>query len=309
MPLNTAFSELAGAMDGALVTAMNDAISGGIGAVRPQVSVMLGLYIVGHGVGTVWGHTTTKEAMVAIARAAIIIALLTAENYNYYVTELFFTTIPNEIAGAIHGGMRVSLDSAKTFDVTWDGVLHFKGFALGLATSWWDWDYRMGIQFYCWIIYASLWVDFVVWEVSRVFMALTIPIGPFIIMGYMWNGTRGFVQQWIGKLVGLSIIGLVSSILLRFLFVQMGIQLAHLKYEPKLGLDVVSDSLSVAVGVFVCGAILMMVIPAAFAFGAGSVGGAIAGTAAGLLSAGGQAAGSLGRALAGEIRKATRKRS
>jgi type IV secretion system protein VirB6 len=193
----------------------------------------------------------------------VVTAILTVQNYNFYVTQFFFTDLPNTIGAGLHGA-RTVLQSAQQFDVLADGVFHFEGFALGLSFSLSQIPDRIGIILVAWLTYGALWIDFAMWYMSRIFMALAIAMGPWIVILFLWQITRGFVHKWIGILFGMSMIGLVSSILLRILLVNMAKSLANLEYDPTIPFDVVTNSFLGVCLTFWFGTILMIVIPTVF---------------------------------------------
>jgi type IV secretion system protein VirB6 len=111
---------------------------------------------------------------------------------------------------------------------------------------------------------------FAFWYITRVYMALTICIGPFIILLFLWDATRGFFQRWIGMLIGLTCLSLTSTILLRILLVSMNRTLAVLTYDSGTEFTVAENAFEGVLGVFSLSMIAMFVLPATFSFGAGA---------------------------------------
>src|SRR4051812_46537154 len=84
---------------------------------------------------------------------------------------------------------------------------------------------------------AMLIACFGMWYISRVFMAVVICLGPFLIIGALFKGTRGFVFQWIGKLIGLTMLGLASSIVLRVVLAIISARLRSVEINPSMSID------------------------------------------------------------------------
>jgi type IV secretory pathway VirB6-like protein len=299
--LDTTFSGFAHEIDASLINGMNDVIASGIAAVHPMVTAALSLYVVTYFVMVIKGQADVGSAIDAAIRAVLITSLLKVDTYNSYVRDFFFTDMPNTIAAAIHGP-RVAIDSAHQFDVMWSGVLNYQGFALGLATSWYQFTDRAFIIIVTWLIYAALWVDFLVWYAARIFMALTIALGVFMLILFMWRITAQWAVQWVGKLVSLTILGAVSSILLRLLMVHMTNSLITLgvmssNFNSGMDLTMVENQYANVGGLMWAGAVLMLVLPSAFAFGS-SIGSGVQSLSSSALALGGQGA-SLGRGIVG----------
>src|SRR4051812_48496293 len=140
---------------------------------------------------------------------------------------------------------------------------------LGQATSWYMFADRADIGLTAELINLALWACFSVWYISRAFMALVICLGPFLIVLFLWRSTRGYVEQWIGKLVGLTMLGLSSAILLRIVMVIMNNNLAQISFDPNRDLTGMENNFHGILGVFVVCAVLMMVIPSVISIGSG----------------------------------------
>ena len=187
-------------------------------------------------------------------------------------------------------GPAMTVNTATQFDLMWLGVMRNASVILQNATGIGNMVNRAVIWALVGLIHVSLWVDFVIWYISRIFMALVICLGPFLIICFLWRSTRGWAEQWIGKLVALTVLGFVSSILLRIIMVVMNHRTVVIQQlaatEGTINPDILITNMLGVTGVFWFGSLLMAIIPGAFSIGSG-VG---AGTAV--------ASGALGRAAA-----------
>jgi type IV secretion system protein VirB6 len=248
-------------MNSVLVTSLNQ--------IQPQIAVALGLHVVMQGILMSLGSVSLSSAIRACIRCVLVVAILQLPNYLFYVAQFFFTDLPNQLGAAV-GGARTAIDSARQFDTLWDGVTHYRGYVLSLATGVFDTPKQLITYFDSGLMYVELWVMFVLWYITRVYMALTLCVGPFIILLFLWDATRGYVQRWIGMLLGLTMLSLTSTILLRILLVLLNNGLAALKYDAA-DFTVAENALEGMVGIFGFGMIMMVALPATgFALGAGA---------------------------------------
>jgi type IV secretion system protein VirB6 len=287
------FSNAAAAFDQSLIVGMDDAIAAGLTWVTPQLRVAMMLYVIGMGFLTMYHKTDSWSFVHAAAKGIALGAIIRITNYNYYVRDLFFYDLPNTFAASLHGP-RAAVDSAQQFDVLWSGALHFCGFVLGQATGFSHLIDRGVVWALAGLILLALWLCFIVWYLARVFMALVICLGTFMLVLALFRQTRGYVEQWIGKLVGLTMLQLTSSILLRLVLVVMNDRMLLMKNDTTMSVDLLITAFAGVCGVFWMGALLMIALPSVIAIGSG-VGTGVAITS-GMLGSVGVAAGGLARA-------------
>jgi type IV secretion system protein VirB6 len=287
------FSNAAAEFDQSLIVGMDDAIAAGLTWVTPQLRVAMMLYVIGMGFLTMYHKTDSWSFVHAAAKGIALGAIIRITNYNYYVRDLFFYDLPNTFAASLHGP-RAAVDSAQQFDVLWSGALHFCGFVLGQATGFSHLIDRGVVWALAGLILLALWLCFIVWYLARVFMALVICLGTFMLVLALFRQTRGYVEQWIGKLVGLTMLQLTSSILLRLVLVVMNDRMLLMKNDTTMSVDLLITAFAGVCGVFWMGALLMIALPSVIAIGSG-VGTGVAITS-GMLGSVGVAAGGLARA-------------
>jgi hypothetical protein len=198
------------------------------------------------------------------------------------------------------------VDSAHQFDILWSAVLHLVAFVLGQATGFSHIVDRGIVWALAGLILLALWLCFIIWYIARVFMALIICLGAFMMVLALFRQTRGYVEQWIGKLVGLTMLQLSSSILLRIVLVIMNDRMMLMKNDPSMSVDMLISSVAGVCGVFWMGALLMIALPSAISIGSGvGVGvaitsgmlGGVGAAAGGLVKSGVTRAGRLGMTL------------
>lgn len=137
-------------------------------------------------------------------KLAIIATLVTdADEYQTYVTDIFFEGLPREISQALNTG---AAPSASTFDSLLD-----KGHACAKeiwARSSWPVDFVTGIGGMM-VIGASFIVAAIGYIVSlyaRLALAIVLAIGPIFVALAMFQATRRFTEAWLGQLANFVIL-------------------------------------------------------------------------------------------------------
>lgn len=305
MPLEAIFQPFATELDATLVTGMADVVRGGLEWARPQLRALLVLYVAIHAAAfMLTAYITGKQLAWATILAMTTAAALNAANYTYWVQDFFFTTLPNSIAAGLHGP-RVTLGAAQQFDALWNAASNVHAQILERSGG----LLRTGERIMSWaflgICLGGLGCMFIPWMISRVFMAVVICLGPFLIPLYLFQATRPFVQSWIGKLVGLTSLNLAASILLRILMAVMDARVRRAQAIPGASIDVMLHAFAGLSVLFVIAAVLMFTLPSAVAIGSAMGAGQAASAAAGAGLARG-AATMAGGATAGGVQALTR---
>ena len=275
-------------MDAALIDGMNVGISNGLAWAKMYIISALSLYVIGYAFMTMHGKVDSWTFVTAGIRAMAVGAILQAHNYNYYVRDFFFNDLPNQLARAINGP-RITVNSAQQLDVAWSAVMHYTSFILAKASGWSQFDDRLMAWVFAGGDYLALWVCFGMWYMSRVFLSILISLGPFLIILFLFRTTRDYVQQWIGLMVGLTVLGLASAILLRMTLIVMSSRLRAFHLTPDISVTEMLSMSADVTGVFFLCALLMVVLPSAISIGSGM--GAAHAMTGGLAYASGTAAG------------------
>jgi len=129
--------------------------------------------------------------------------------YNTYVYDFMFISFPAWLSSKVTG---TALDT-NAFDSLW-----LKAWESGMLTIQMlgQWDFmEKGVVVVYWIgaALATLFC-FSLWMISKVFLAMTIIVGPLFIALFMFQATRGFVERWVGALVGMIILQFSTVLML-----------------------------------------------------------------------------------------------
>ncbi len=139
----------------------------------------------------------------AIKLAIIVMLVRDADEYQTYVTDIFFEGLPREISQALNAG---AAPSASTFDSLLD-----KGHACAKeiwARASWPVDVVTGIGGMM-VIGASFIVAAIGYIVSlyaRLALAIVLAIGPIFVALAMFQATRRFTEAWFGQLANFVIL-------------------------------------------------------------------------------------------------------
>lgn len=202
--------EVFGFVDGQFKTPLENFVSTGTSNIASWVSgplaAALTLYIVLYGYLVLRGSVQEpilEFAFRAIKLAIIVMLVRNASDYQTYVTNIFFETLPKEIAQALNTG---ATPSASTFDSLLD-----KGqkcaYEIWSRASW-PVDIVTGVGGMM-VIGASFLVAAIGYIVSlyaRLALAIILAIGPIFIALAMFQSTRRFTESWIGQLANFVIL-------------------------------------------------------------------------------------------------------
>ncbi len=139
----------------------------------------------------------------AIKLAIIVMLVKNADEYQTYVTNVFFDILPREVSQALNSG---TTPSASTFDSLLD-----KGQASATdiwSRASWPVDIVTGVGGMMVIAVSFLvaGIGYVVSLYARLALAIVLAIGPIFIALAMFQSTRRFTEAWIGQLANFVIL-------------------------------------------------------------------------------------------------------
>ncbi|MCJ9693805.1 type IV secretion system protein [Rhizobium sp. PRIMUS64] len=197
-------------VDGQFKSPLENFISSGTSNIASWISgpltAALTLYVVLYGYLVLRGSVQEpilEFAFRAMKLAIIVMLVRNASEYQTYVTNIFFETLPREISQALNSG---TAPSASTFDSLLD-----KGQKCAKeiwARAAWPADIVTGIGGMM-AIGASFTVAAIGYIVSlyaRLALAIVLAIGPIFVALAMFQSTRRFTESWIGQLVNFVIL-------------------------------------------------------------------------------------------------------
>jgi len=197
-------------VDGQFKAPLENFISSGTSNIANWVSgpltAALTLYVVLYGYLVLRGSVQEpiiEFAFRAMKLAIIVMLVRNASDYQIYVTDLFFETLPREISQALNSG---TAPSASTFDSLLDKGQKCAREIWSRAS--WPVDIVTGVGGMM-VIGASFIVAAIGYIVSlyaRLALAIILAIGPIFIALAMFQSTRRFTESWIGQLANFVIL-------------------------------------------------------------------------------------------------------
>ena len=206
------YEEYARFTDDLTTAGMDEVITAGITASLGVLRSALMLYVLIAAVMVMYGRMSGWEAVRRGVRAMAMIALLQAGTYNSYVRETFWVTIPDKVASSLSGSP-TRITAAQRFDRVNEAAANLVAVADQQATGLFNFRPQIAITLAEACMKAFLFVSFALWLVSRIATALLIAAGPFLLVAFLFDATRSWVLQWVGKLVGLAVWQLCAAIL------------------------------------------------------------------------------------------------
>ncbi len=142
--------------------------------------------------------------------------VISADVYNTWVSDLFLTTLPTELANEITATTGASLPSAAAFDTVWRKALGV-GMSVWSTLGWTDIGPSLAVIF-MWIC-AGVAVSFsyLVWLTSRIGLALVIAVGPIFVAFALFPSTRALFERWLGQVVQFVVLGVLAVLLLQIM--------------------------------------------------------------------------------------------
>lgn len=184
-------------------TFAGDAANNIIAAMIPILQGMVLLYVLVLGKNLAYGELSSGEMVTRIVRALVISALLVPATFSQYVTTPFTETIPNLISQAVSG--RDAAVGAARFDDLNNQIANMAAQVRAQISL-----VDVGNLVACWVVeivaLVLITMCFVVWAAANLTVYFVVPLLAFLAPLYLFDGTRGFTERWVGKMVALFMI-------------------------------------------------------------------------------------------------------
>lgn len=249
---------------------VNSVTSQALSMVAGVMQIIMTFFVAGYAIAVLVGRASWRQVGWLIFKALCVIVILTPAHFDAWIRDTFVTDLPNWSAQL--SGLTITTNNlAGTFDNIRDTMVNMLAGIRAQATGFYYIGTRIEIALAGLIGFVALLASFIVWFLARVVTALIIPLGPFLLVGYLWESTRGFADRWIGKLVGLALLTMLVHVLLGVVITQ---EQSYIQTMASAGnnVDVMVQTLWDLVMVFVCGAFMMVILPGVAAYIGGSVG-------------------------------------
>jgi TrbL/VirB6 plasmid conjugal transfer protein len=191
-----------------------------LGQITATVQGAVMIYILILGKQMVGGSMTFDLALTRLIRAIIVVALLSAANYQTFIATPITTTIPNFVNTMITG--QQGLAGAQGWDALMNQVYHLgeqlHSQAVGLV--------YIGERITIWLFVALAWIvimiSFMIWMLAGATADLLVPLGAIVIPFYLFDATRNYAERWVGKIVSLFLVMIITMMLGQIVVYQDG---------------------------------------------------------------------------------------
>jgi type IV secretion system protein VirB6 len=193
-------------------TGIQSAITALLSAVATPLLACVTLWIIVQGILVMRGDMDARGGITRIIRIAFVVGILTSSGlYTTYVQTAFMTTIPNWLATAA-GGSTISSTPA-TFDNMWQVTEHTVE-TVSAQLSNFDVIDAISLAVIEICIAGFLFLSFAIYEFAIIIVGIMVAIGPVLIVGYLFDATKGVTDRWIGKLITYSVLTLLINVTL-----------------------------------------------------------------------------------------------
>lgn len=300
--------------DAAVISGMNSVINASLTFVWPIVQALAVVYLVILFLQVANNAMTMNSFIGKMVRLLVVVALIHQSGiYTRYVRDLAFTEAPNAIAQVVTG-TRPGVSAAAQFDTITMATDNLFASAMKQNTGWSV--SGIGNAIALWVADGAadlmIAIMFGIWLLGRKLLAIVLCFGPWLLVLELFDMTRGFTSQWIGKIVGLLVFQLASATLMVIMLKGESTILQAIKASPGADIDQTIGTLMHLIAFLATDALTMIALPTICAIGSGvAAGHAVASGAIGgfLARSAGGARASAGRIMgnrAAEQREAAR---
>jgi type IV secretion system protein VirB6 len=217
------------------------------------------LYVAVHGGAILLGKISdpVSEFLVSVVRYGFILTIIgTAGRYSDWVVDLFFKSLPREIASALATGQA---PSASAFDALIDQGMTAAAVLWKTGGSW-DVGGSIvnGLAGFVIFVFTALLAasGYAAWIFSKVALALCLAVGPAFVALAAFKSTRRFTESWLATLA--------NYVILQVLVVALLSLLLHV-FRAQMAMNTGTDALAmlmVTIPLSLCGLYLFHQLPA-----------------------------------------------
>ncbi|WP_287988915.1 type IV secretion system protein [Acidiphilium sp.] len=188
-------------------------VNAAMSMIQGPLTALVVVWIIVSGILVMRGDLSARAGVTRILNVSIVAGLLMSTTlYNEYIVYFFTNDLPNWLASGLLGVTGVQ-PSATQFDILWHGTNNLLAAAYKKIHAY-DFLYSVELGLMQVLVIVPIGLTFLIYEVARIMMDLTVAIGPFMLLGYLFAATRGVADRWVGKLISLAILMLLVDIVL-----------------------------------------------------------------------------------------------
>ena len=271
----TPFTNMANNFGAAFGTGTQTAITSLLAAVATPLMACVTLWIIVQGILVMRGDMDPRGGITRIIKVALVVGILTSAGlYTTYVQTLFITTIPNWFATAAGGSQAAITSTPATFDNMWAVTEHTVE-TVGAQIAIYDVVDSVSLVLIELSIMVLMVVTFAIYEFAIIATGIMVAIGPVMIVGYLFEATKGVTDRWIGKLITYSLLSLLINVKLSIVLTGEKTYMRGILTQQASGLAAVPIEIKVLIELamfFAMGAFIIISLPAIAATLGGGLG-------------------------------------
>lgn len=192
------------------------------------------------------GVLSASDFVAIICKIAIVTMLVTkAGDFKFYIKELFFDKLPNELSQIVASSEPVKANAFDKIAYTTLNKLN----QLTEPYSSLRLDIHIPAYFILFIVVIFCIIGFTVQAIAQIGLALVIALGPMFIAFYMWETTKKFTEAWLAQAANFIILQVLVVTLATILaevfnqFLSVDWQKIMLLFVPAIVISVVGGFL------------------------------------------------------------------
>lgn len=205
------YAQFAANLDDMLGNGITSSIDKGLAATTGPLTTLLILYVIFTGWLIMRGDMAARPGIFRVVRAGAVVMALSAAYFNPYIRDLFLTAIPDWVAGSLSSNGQV-VTVPQQLDLIRSATLHMSATVyqhIGIDQI----DVRLSAHITDGLVAFVLGLDVLIFAIAHAFTGLMLCVFPFVAAAYLFDATKGIVEGWIGKMISLSILTLLVSIM------------------------------------------------------------------------------------------------
>lgn len=211
------FQYMAAHYDTGFIAAVDADVRQALSAVLPPLSAALVIWVIVLGYLMMSGSVDLRYGLSKIVTMAIVVGLVTSTaNYDKYVQNFFLSDIPGFIGSTF--GTASSNGIPKQLD---NIMMQFMimGYALVKKAGCYFCVLKptltaIEVILVACVFMLGLGIVFAVYLITHTLIGLLVVLGPFMLIGLLFEKTKHIPENWLGKLLGLMILLLFLTVVL-----------------------------------------------------------------------------------------------
>ena len=192
---------------------MNATVSSAMSAIQGPLTAVIVLWVIISGIMVIRGDVDARSGVTRLIKVSLIVGILMSTTlYNEYVVSFFTVGLPDWLASSFLGNTGTQ-PSAHQFDAIWNEAdILFANAEKNM--NFYNVLYSVELGAMRDFVVVPIAVTFLIFEFAKIMLDVVVCIGPFVLIGYLFEATKGVADRWIGKLIGLTILTLLIDIVL-----------------------------------------------------------------------------------------------